>query len=47
MLADVDAGSNTPSLVGLVLKWRKEKPTEGCFIHPPETDIVADKHHAF
>jgi phosphomevalonate kinase len=47
MLADVDAGSNTPSLVGLVLKWRKEKPTEGCFTPLPETDIVADKHHAF
>jgi len=26
VLADVDAGSNTPSLVGQVLKWRKEKP---------------------
>ncbi|KAK0544350.1 phosphomevalonate kinase [Tilletia horrida] len=25
-LADVDAGSNTPSLVGQVMKWRKEKP---------------------
>ena len=24
MLADVDAGSDTPSLVGRVLKWRKE-----------------------
>ena len=24
MLADVDAGSDTPSLVGKVLKWRKE-----------------------
>ena len=29
MLADVDAGSDTPSLVGKVLKWRKENPTEG------------------
>lgn len=28
MLADVDAGSNTPSFVGLVLRWRKEKPSE-------------------
>jgi len=28
MLADVDAGSNTPSLVGLVLRWRKEKHSE-------------------
>ncbi|KAK0559778.1 phosphomevalonate kinase [Tilletia horrida] len=26
VLADVDAGSNTPSLVGKVLKWRKEQP---------------------
>ncbi|KAE8230318.1 hypothetical protein CF326_g4685 [Tilletia indica] len=26
VLADVDTGSNTPSLVGKVLKWRKEKP---------------------
>ena len=29
MLADVDAGSDTPSLVGKVLKWRKERPEEG------------------
>ncbi|TBU31556.1 phosphomevalonate kinase [Dichomitus squalens] len=29
MLADVDAGSDTPSLVGKVLKWRKENPEEG------------------
>jgi phosphomevalonate kinase len=29
MLADVDAGSDTPSLVGKVLKWRKEKSIEG------------------
>ncbi|KAI0329234.1 Phosphomevalonate kinase [Cubamyces sp. BRFM 1775] len=28
MLADVDAGSDTPSLVGKVLKWRKENPEE-------------------
>ncbi|KAF9049746.1 phosphomevalonate kinase [Panaeolus papilionaceus] len=28
MLADVDAGSDTPSLVGKVLKWRKEKKEE-------------------
>ncbi|KAJ2925112.1 hypothetical protein H1R20_g11970, partial [Candolleomyces eurysporus] len=28
MLADVDAGSDTPSLVGKVLKWRKEKSDE-------------------
>ncbi|GJE94467.1 phosphomevalonate kinase [Phanerochaete sordida] len=28
MLADVDAGSDTPSLVGKVLKWRKERPAE-------------------
>ncbi|SPO20457.1 related to ERG8 - phosphomevalonate kinase [Ustilago trichophora] len=26
LLADVDAGSNTPSLVSKVLSWRKEKP---------------------
>ncbi|KAJ7346631.1 phosphomevalonate kinase [Mycena albidolilacea] len=26
MLADVDAGSDTPSLVGKVLRWRKEDP---------------------
>ena len=29
LLADVDAGSDTPSLVGKVLKWRKEKSDEG------------------
>lgn len=28
MLADVDAGSDTPSLVGKVLKWRRENPAE-------------------
>jgi len=28
MLADVDAGSDTPSLVGKVLKWRSENPEE-------------------
>ncbi len=32
MLADVDAGSDTPSLVGKVLKWRKESATEGIFL---------------
>lgn len=29
MLADVDAGSDTPSLVGKVLQWRKDKSSEG------------------
>ncbi|KAK7057180.1 Phosphomevalonate kinase [Favolaschia claudopus] len=29
MLADVDAGSDTPSLVGKVLRWRKEDPLTG------------------
>src|ERR1700722_219960 len=29
MLADVDAGSDTPSLVGKVLKWRKDYTPEG------------------
>ncbi|KAF5317110.1 hypothetical protein D9611_003950 [Ephemerocybe angulata] len=28
LLADVDAGSDTPSLVGKVLKWRKDKSDE-------------------
>ncbi|GJJ06064.1 hypothetical protein Clacol_000252 [Clathrus columnatus] len=28
MLADVDAGSDTPSLVGKVLKWRQDKPED-------------------
>ena len=28
LLADVDVGSDTPSMVGRVLKWRKEKPEE-------------------
>ena len=31
VLADVDAGSDTPSLVGKVLKWRKERKAEGHF----------------
>lgn len=29
MLADVDSGSDTPSLVGKVLKWRKENSETG------------------
>lgn len=29
MLADVDAGTDTPSFVGKVLAWRKDKPEEG------------------
>ena len=29
MLADVDAGSDTPSLVGEVLKWRKDSASYG------------------
>lgn len=29
LLADVDAGTDTPSFVGKVLQWRKDKPEEG------------------
>lgn len=29
VLADVDAGSDTPSFVGKVLKWRKDNPEDG------------------
>ncbi|KAI8854932.1 hypothetical protein BC829DRAFT_378842 [Chytridium lagenaria] len=29
MLADIDAGSNTPKLVSQVLKWRQDSPEEG------------------
>jgi phosphomevalonate kinase len=29
MLADIDAGSHTPTLVGKVLAWKKAKPEEG------------------
>lgn len=29
LLADVDAGTDTPSFVGQVLKWRKDKTEEG------------------
>lgn len=32
LLADVDAGSNTPSMVGKVNTWRKANPEEGTFI---------------
>lgn len=28
ILADIDAGSHTPTLVSQVLKWRKEQPEE-------------------
>ena len=31
LLADVDAGSNTPSMVGKVLKWRKAAGTAGAW----------------
>lgn len=31
ILADVDAGSNTPSMVGKVLAWKKASPAEGAF----------------
>lgn len=34
MLADVDAGSDTPSLVGKVLKWRKESSDVGQSLPP-------------
>jgi phosphomevalonate kinase len=30
-LGDVDAGSDTPSLVGKVLEWRRKRPEEGKF----------------
>ena len=33
MLADVDAGSNTPSLVGKVLDWRKKNSKQGRCLH--------------
>lgn len=29
MLADIDAGSHTPTLVSKVLAWKKTKPEEG------------------
>lgn len=32
MLADIDAGSHTPTLVGKVLNWRKENASEGEFL---------------
>jgi phosphomevalonate kinase len=34
MLADVDAGSDTPSLVGKVLKWRKAECVKGRSSYP-------------
>lgn len=37
MLADVDAGSDTPSLVGKVLRWRRENATEGKL---PIVDVI-------
>jgi len=39
MLADVDAGSDTPSLVKQVLKWRKESGAQGdLFLHHSEME---------
>lgn len=32
MLADVDAGSDSPSMAGKVLKWRKENGEAGTFL---------------
>lgn len=32
ILADIDAGSHTPSMVGKVLKWRKENSDQGLII---------------
>lgn len=32
LLADVDAGSDTPSMAGKVLKWKKENEAEGLFL---------------
>lgn len=37
MLADVDAGSDTPSMAGKVLKWRKEQASDGTNIPIPIT----------
>jgi phosphomevalonate kinase len=37
VLADVDTGSNTPSLVGKVMAWRKAKPEWGECIVPCDT----------
>lgn len=34
VLADIDAGSDTPSFVGKVLKWRKDNPEAGKRILP-------------
>jgi len=31
LLADVDAGSHTPSMVGKVLQWKKNNPEQGAF----------------
>src|SRR6478735_7303976 len=38
LLADVDAGSDTPSLVGKVLKWRKDNP-ELCESSPRQSTM--------
>jgi phosphomevalonate kinase len=32
MMADVDAGSHTPSMVSKVLTWRKKEPEQGDWI---------------
>lgn len=34
LLADVDTGSNTPSMVGKVLAWKKAKPDQGTRLLP-------------
>lgn len=39
MLADVDAGSDTPSLVGKVLKWRQAEGEAGMY------DLLHYKQH--
>jgi phosphomevalonate kinase len=33
MMADVAAGSHTPSMVSKVLAWRKQNPTQGKLLY--------------
>ncbi|KAL0072380.1 phosphomevalonate kinase [Marasmius tenuissimus] len=42
MLADVDAGSDTPSLVGKVLQWRKEDSVKGLWEAPAALPIFIE-----
>lgn len=43
ILADVDAGSNTPSMISKVLAWKKKAPQQGMRIFLFTSSIVCER----